>query len=97
MPSTEIIWRTRLGDLMGVTVDSPEAGDDRVRVAIGSRSFLRLPRIEARLLAQALIDAADTPPAPAPAPRQVIPIQSAPPSALYHEPEEESCQNSPAA
>ncbi len=89
MASTEIIWRTRLGDLMGVIVDSPEPGDDRIRVAIGSRSFLRLPRTEAHLLAQALIDAADTPPAPAPAPRKVIPIHSAPPSALYHEPEEE--------
>lgn len=89
MPSTEIIWRTRLGDLMGVIVDSPEPGDDRIRVAIGSRSFLRLPRIEARLLAQALIDAANA--KPAPPPRKTIPIQihAAPPAPLYHEPEEE--------
>lgn len=92
MASTEIIWRTRLGDLMGVIVDSPEPGDDRIRVAIGSRSFLRLPRIEARLLAQALINAADTPPAQAP--RKTIPIHAAPPAPLYHEPEEETpCPN----
>lgn len=88
MASTEIIWRTRAGDLMGVIVDSPEADDDRVRVAIGRRSFLRLPRIEARLLARALIDAADTPAEPAPAPRKVIPIQlTPPPAALYHDPD----------
>lgn len=86
MASTEIVWRTRLGDLMGVTVDSPEPGDDRIRVAIGSRSFLRLPRIEARLLAQALIDAANAP-APAPA-RPVIPIHAAPPATLYHDPDQ---------
>lgn len=88
MASTEIVWRTPMGDLMGVIVDSPEPGDNRVRVAIGSRSFLRLPRIEARLLAQALLDAANTPAAPLP--RKSIPIHAAPPATLYHEPEEES-------
>lgn len=89
MASTEIVWRTPMGDLMGVIVDSPEPGDNRVRVAIGSRSFLRLPRIEARVLAQALLDAASARTEPAPAPR-VIPIHVAPIQALYHEPEDES-------
>lgn len=88
MASTEIVWRTPMGDLLGVIVDTPEPGDDRVRVAIGSRSFLRLPRVEARLLAHALLDAANA--APLPAPRKTIPIHAAPPASLYHEPEEES-------
>jgi len=88
MASTEIVWRTPMGDLMGVGVESPAAGDDRVRLSIGPRSFLRLPRVEARLLAQALLDAANTPALPLP--RKTIPIHAAPPAPLYHEPEEES-------
>lgn len=86
MASTEIVWRTPAGDLMGVIVDSPDPGDNRVRVAIGTRGFLRLPRIEARLLAQALIDAADMPAAPLP--RKTIPIHFAPPATLYHDPDQ---------
>jgi hypothetical protein len=88
MASTEIVWRTPMGDLMGVGVDSPEAGDDRVRLSIGPRSFLRLPRTEARLLAKALLDAANSPVRAAP--RKNIPNHAAPPAPLYHEPEEET-------
>ena len=86
MASTEILWRTTHGDLAGVTVHDPDAAEPQVRLVIGTRSFLRLPRVEARLLAQALIDAANTPAAPAP--RKTIPIHAAPPATLYHEPDQ---------
>lgn len=88
MATTEIIWRTHHGDLAGVTVHDPEPDSDLVRLVIGHGFTLRVPATSARLLAQALTDAADMPPAK-PAPR-VIPIQPAPGPALYHEPEEES-------
>ena len=93
MSSPEIVWRTARGDTAGVTVHAPDATDPhQLRVVIGPGLTLRLPRIEARLLSMALLDAANTPPLPAP--RKVIPIHSAPPSALYHEPEEETpCPN----
>ena len=86
MHNTEIFWRTPMGELMGVGIDDPKPNDDRVRLSIGPHSFLMLPRIEARLLAQALIDAANTPAAPAP--RKTIPIHAAPPATLYHEPDQ---------
>lgn len=86
MASTEIVWRTDRGDTAGVTVHAPDATDPhQLRVVIGPGLTLRLPRIEARLLAQALLDAADT--TPAPAPRKTIPIHVAPPAALYHDPD----------
>ena len=89
MPSTEIIWRTKHGDLAGITVHAPAPTDDRVRLVIGlGPTTLRIPTTEARLLAQALLDAAAEPaPESAPA-RRVIPIHAAPPAGLYHEPEE---------
>jgi hypothetical protein len=97
---TEIIWRTERGDLAGVTVHAPVPADDRVRLVIGlGPTLLRIPRTEARVIALALIDAADAPAEvaePRPAAR-VIPIHTAPPAGLYHEPEEESCPNLPAA
>jgi len=98
MTSTEIIWRTAHGDLAGVTVHAPAQGDDRVRLVIGlGPTTLRIPPDSARVLAQALIDAAEFAHDPTPAPeRRVIPIHAAPPASLYHEPEEEACLNSPA-
>jgi hypothetical protein len=96
MDSVEIIWRTPAGDLCGVTVTAPErADDDRLTLTIGTGLTLRLPRIEAHMLGQALHDAASAP-LPSPA-YPVIPIHAAPPAALYHEPEEEPCPNLPAA
>ena len=86
MASTEIVWRTPAGDLMGVGVDDPAPGDDRVRLSIGPRSFLRLPRTEARLLANALLDAANSPVRSTQ--RKAIPIHAAPPAPLYHEPDQ---------
>ncbi len=96
MTSTEIIWRTAHGDLALVTVHAPAQGDDRVRLVIGlGPTTLRIPLDSARVLAQALLDAAT--PAPTPEPeRRVIPNHAAPPASLYHEPEEEACLNSPA-
>ena len=83
MASTEILWRTDHGDTAGVTVHSPGADDPHhLRLVIGAGLTLRLPRIEARLLATALIDAANTPPKPV-----VIPILAAPPATLYHDPD----------
>lgn len=88
MVATEIVWRTDHGDTAGVTVHAPDADHDRIRLVIGPRLTLRLPRTEARLLAQALTDAANAKPAPAPAPaRPVIPIHTAPPATLYHDPD----------
>lgn len=90
MTSTEIIWRTAHGDLAGVTVHAPAQGDDRVRLVIGlGPTTLRIPLDSARVLAQALLDAATPTPTPEPE-RRVIPIHAAPPASLYHEPEEES-------
>lgn len=84
MASTEILWRTDHGDTAGVTVHSPGAADPHhLRLVIGAGLTLRLPRIEARLLATALMDAANTPP-PKPV---VIPILAAPPATLYHDPD----------
>ena len=75
MSSIEIVWRTPLGDHCTVVVS---AEIDGVALSMGGGSHvLRVPATSARLLAQALIDAAT----PAPA---------APPPSLYHEPEEES-------
>ncbi len=95
MSSTEIIWRTAHGDLAGVTVHAPAPGDDRVRLVIGlGPTTLRIPLDSARVLAQALLDAATSTPEPE---RRVIPIHAAPPAGLYHEPEEETaCLNLPA-
>lgn len=87
MLATEIVWRTHHGDVAGVTVHAPDAENpDRVRLVIGRDFTLRLPPIESRLLAQALIDAADA--AQPLTPRRVIPIRTAQPAALYHEPDQ---------
>ncbi len=86
MPSTEVIWRTAHGDIAGVTVHAPNAENpDRVRLVIGHDFTLRVPPVEARLLAQALLDAAAT---PEPTARRVIPIHAAPPTPLYHDPDQ---------
>lgn len=86
MLATEIVWRTHHGDVAGVTVHAPNIENpDRVRLVIGHDFTLRVPPIEARLLAQALIDAANA--AQPLAPRRVIPIRTAPPAALYHDPD----------
>ncbi len=99
MSATEIIWRTHLGELAGVTVHAPDKSvPDRVRLVIGlGPTTLRIPLDAARVLAQALLDAASpyAEPAPVAAPR-VIPIHIAPIQALYHEPEDIACLNSPA-
>lgn len=81
MVATEIVWRTDHGDTAGVTVHAPDADHDRIRLVIGPRLTLRLPRTEARLLAQALTDAAAAvPPAPTPS--------APPPATLYHDPDQ---------
>ena len=83
---TEIRWTTHAGDTAGVTVYGPTLDlPDRVRLTIGHDLHLYLPPHEARCLAVALVDAADTvPPAPV---QRVIPIHAAPPAGLYAEPE----------
>lgn len=86
MSATEIRWRTHSGDIAGVTVYSPTLDlPDRVRLTIGHDLHLYLPPVETRLLAMALIEAADA--APPIALRRVIPIHTAPPAGLYGEPE----------
>jgi len=76
MMATELVWRTDHGDTASVTVHAPDADHDRIRLVIGPRLTLRLPRTEARLLAQALADAA------------VAPVPCAPPPAtLYTDPD----------
>lgn len=81
MVATEIVWRTDHGDTAGVTVHAPDADHDRIRLVIGPRLTLRLPRTEACLLAQALRDAAESGP--------LRPTPSAPPpEALYHDPDQ---------
>lgn len=77
---TELVWRTDRGDVAGVTIHAPDADLDRVRLVIGPRMVLRLPRIEARLLAQALIEAADAPP-------PIPPATGPAPAGLYHDPD----------
>lgn len=91
MASTEIVWRTHLNEVAGVTVHTPDKSvPDRVRLVIGlGPTTVRIPPDAARVLAQALLDAASARTEPAPAPR-VIPIHVAPIQALYHEPEDES-------
>lgn len=87
MATTEICWSTAHGDIAGITVHGLDAEHpDRIRLVIGHLLMVRVPPTEARLLAQALLDAAAD--YTAPAPRRVIPIHAAPPAALYHEPEE---------
>ena len=98
MAHRTIEWRSRLGDRCRASVFSPDEHEpDHVRVLIGERVNLRLPIEQARALAQALTEAAAELPFVAPTPRPVIPIHCAPPATLYHEPEEESCPNLPAA
>jgi uncharacterized lipoprotein YbaY len=84
---TEIRWTTHAGDIAGVTVYSPTVDlPDRIRLTIGHDLHLHIPPAEARCIAMALIDAADAP-AQVVA-RKVIPINSAPPAGLYHDPDE---------
>lgn len=86
MSATEIRWRTHAGDIAGVTVYGPTLDlPDRVRLTIGHDLHFYIPPNEARVLAMALIDAADT--LPPIALRRVIPIHTAPPAGLYSEPE----------
>ena len=82
--STEIRWKTPVGDTAGVTVYSPTPDDDRVRLTIGHDLHLYVPRAEARCLALALFDAADETTLPPP----VITITCAPPKGLYCDPDE---------